>query len=116
MRMTRTTRMRPLLPTTLTLIVALLLASALPSAAQPGVPQAGTTPQAAQPAAPRPIEELIRADVEQLRATGDVELDGVMIASRNLLSRIYEERAFTPTWRSQAQIDALLETIDESYK
>jgi murein L,D-transpeptidase YcbB/YkuD len=108
--------MRPLLPTTLTLIVALLLASALPSAAQPSAPQAGSTPQAAQPAASRAVDELIRADVEQLRATGDLELDGVMIASRNLLPRIYEARAFTPTWRNQAQIDALLETIDESYK
>jgi murein L,D-transpeptidase YcbB/YkuD len=39
-----------------------------------------------------------------------------MIASRNLLPRIYEARAFAPTWRTQAQIDSLLETIDEAYK
>jgi murein L,D-transpeptidase YcbB/YkuD len=93
------------------LLVSLLSASALPSAAQLSSP-----PAASQPPAPNPIAELIRADVEQLRATGDLDLGGVMIASRNLLPRIYEARAFAPTWRNQAQIDSLLETIDEAYK
>ena len=108
--------MRPPAPRTLALIAALLSAAALPSAAQQGAEQPGSASPAAQPSALPPVAELIRADVEQLRATGDLDLGGVMIASRNLLPRIYEARAFTPTWRTQAQIDALLETIDESYK
>ena len=62
------------------------------------------------------VHELIRAEIEALRATGDLETAGVKIASRNLLPRLYEARAFEPTWRSQAQIDSLLETIDESYR
>lgn len=67
-------------------------------------------------AAAQEIRELIRADVEQLRATGTLVVDGATIASRNLLPRIYEAREFEPTWRSQAQIDSLLETIDDSYR
>jgi len=115
MRMKRTIRIRLLLPTN-SLIVVLLAASALPSAAQPSAAQPGSAPPEAQRPAPDPVAELIRADVEQLRATGDLDLGGVMIASRNLLPRIYEARGFAPTWRTQPQIDSLLETIDESYK
>jgi murein L,D-transpeptidase YcbB/YkuD len=91
--MPRTTIARRLAP----LLAALLAACSLPVAAQEA-------------------HELIRAEVEQLRTTGDLAVDGVMIASRNLLPRIYEARAFEPTWRSQAQVDSLLETIDESYR
>jgi L,D-transpeptidase YcbB len=111
---------------TLILIAALLSASALPSAAQPTVappsaskasaPQPATVARAGELPAPRPIEELIRAEVEQLRATGELDVGGEMIASRILLPRIYEARAFAPNWRTQGQIDSLLETIDESYK
>src|SRR5262245_18238298 len=111
MAMTRTIRIRRPLPAALTLFVALASASALPSAAQPSVASPGTRSAAALQPAPRPIEELIRTDVEQLRATGDLDLGGVMIASRIILPRIYEARAFAPTWRTQAQIDSLLETI-----
>ena len=99
------------------LITALLATLALPSAAQPSAAGPGAAaPAVQQSAPPDPLAELIRADVEQLRGTGDLDLGGVMIASRNLLPRIYEARAFAPTWRTQAQIDSLLETIDESYK
>src|SRR5262245_168199 len=113
MAMTRTTR--SLFPTALTLVAALSLAP-LPTAAQPSAAQTGASTAAAQTPAPSPVAEWIRADVEQLRATGDLDLGGVTIASRIILPRIYEARAFTPTWRTQAQIDSLLETIDESYK
>lgn len=61
------------------------------------------------------IDELIRARVEQLRATGMLDVEGVAIAARNLIPAIYEARAFAPTWRSVTQIDSLLEVIDESY-
>ncbi len=96
MPMPRTTSARRLLPSVTTQIALLLSTWALPAGAQQ-------------------VEELIRAHVEQLSATGDLELDGVTIAGRNLLPRIYEARAFAPTWRSLAQIDSLLETIDASY-
>ncbi len=108
--------MSSLSATTAALIAVLLSAQAPESLAQPSAGQTGPALPASQPPAPRPIAELIRADVEQLRATGDLDLGGVMIASRVLLPRIYEARAFTPTWRTEAQIDSLLETIDESYK
>ena len=97
MPMPRATSTRRLLPSITTPIAVLVSIWALPAAAQP-------------------VEELIRAHVEQLRATGDLELDGVSIAERDLLPRIYEARAFAPTWRSQTQIDSLLETIEESYR
>jgi murein L,D-transpeptidase YcbB/YkuD len=61
------------------------------------------------------IDELIRARVEQLQATGELELAGTRIAARKLIPRIYEARAFAPTWRSTEQIDSLLDVIDESY-
>jgi murein L,D-transpeptidase YcbB/YkuD len=61
------------------------------------------------------VGELIRAHVEQLRATGELELAGARIAARHLIPRIYEARAFAPTWRSVAQIDSLLEVINEGY-
>ena len=93
--MTRTIRIR--FPTALIVITA--LASALPIAAQPSAAQPTTAP-ASQSPAPNPIAEWIRADVEQLRATGDLDLGGVTIASRVILPRLYEARAFAPTWRN----------------
>src|SRR6185369_15311802 len=104
MAMTKTIRIRAILPAALTLIAALVSTSSLPSAAQPSAATPAATTAAAQaPPAPRPSDELIRADVEQLRATGDLDLGGVMIASRVLLPRIYEARGFAPTWRTQPQ-------------
>lgn len=70
---------------------------------------------AAAAAAAEVVDEAIRGRVEQLRATGVLELQGEPIASRNLLPRIYENRAFAPTWNSLQQIDSLLEMLDESY-
>jgi murein L,D-transpeptidase YcbB/YkuD len=61
------------------------------------------------------VDELIRAHVEELSATGQLTIDGAPIASINLIPRIYEAQAFAPTWRAVAQIDALLEAIEESY-
>ena len=61
------------------------------------------------------VDELIRTRVEQLQATGMLEVDGVAIAARNLIPELYEARAFAPTWRTVAQVDSLLEVIEESY-
>jgi L,D-transpeptidase YcbB len=59
--------------------------------------------------------EAIRSRVEALRDSGQLEVGGQPIASRRLLPRLYENRAFTPTWTSLAQIDSLLAMLDESY-
>jgi murein L,D-transpeptidase YcbB/YkuD len=61
------------------------------------------------------VAELIRVRVEELRATGLLAAHGAHLASRNLLPRIYENRAFEPAWRSVAQVDSLLALLDESY-
>ncbi len=70
---------------------------------------------AAFTASAAPVDEAIRNRIEQLRATGTLEIDGAAIASRQLLPRIYENRSFTPAWSSVRQVDSLLELIDESY-
>jgi murein L,D-transpeptidase YcbB/YkuD len=66
-------------------------------------------------AAAQEVDEAIRARVEQLSATGTLEVRGAPVASRHLLPRVYESRAFAPAWRSLAQIDSLLDVLDESY-
>lgn len=70
---------------------------------------------AAGPARGQDVDEQIRARVEELAATGLLQVAGVPVAARHLLPRIYEARAFAPTWRSAEQIDSLLDVIDESY-
>src|SRR5262245_23102226 len=61
------------------------------------------------------VEELIRARVEQLAATGVLEAAGVSLAARNLIPKLYENRGFTPAWRSTQQVESLLEVVDGSY-
>jgi len=73
-------------------------------------------PAASQPAAAQELDELIRARVEQLSDTGVLELDGVSIAAKTLLPKIYEAREFAPAWRSLAQVDSLLALIQEAYE
>jgi L,D-transpeptidase YcbB len=69
----------------------------------------------AAPLRAQELDELIRVRVEELRAAGELEAHGVAIASRNLIPALYEARGFAPEWRAAAQIDGLLEAIDESY-
>ena len=59
--------------------------------------------------------DLIRAHVEELRASGRLEALGQPVASREVLPRVYENREFAPAWSTLRQIDGLLEIIDESY-
>src|SRR5690554_146175 len=59
---------------------------------------------AALSASAAPVDEAIRSRIEQLRATGTLDVDGEAIASRQLLPRIYENRSFTPTWTSLRQV------------
>lgn len=58
---------------------------------------------------------LIRAHVEEMRATGSLVVNGEQIASHELLPRIYENREFAPAWNTLRQIDGLLEMVEGSY-
>jgi L,D-transpeptidase YcbB len=70
---------------------------------------------AAAPVRGQEVDELIRTQVEALAADGELLAAGVPVAARNLIPKIYEARAFTPTWWSPEQVDSLLEVIDGSY-
>lgn len=69
----------------------------------------------ASPVAAQDVAEILRQRVEELRATGQLFVMNAPIASRNVLPVLYERRAFEPTWRSLAQLDSLLEILDQSY-
>jgi murein L,D-transpeptidase YcbB/YkuD len=69
---------------------------------------------AARPIFAQEIDELIRAHVEELGATGELTIDGTAIASKHMIPRVYEAREFAPTWTSAAQIENLLDVIEES--
>ena len=71
---------------------------------------------AARPAAAQELDELIRSRVDQLAETGVLEIDGVSIAAKTLLPKIYEAREFAPAWRSASQVDSLLALIQEAYE
>jgi murein L,D-transpeptidase YcbB/YkuD len=60
------------------------------------------------------VEELIRAHVEELGATGELTIDGTAIASKHMIPRVYEAREFTPTWTSAEQLENLLDVIEDS--
>jgi murein L,D-transpeptidase YcbB/YkuD len=60
--------------------------------------------------------DFIRTRVEELRADGVLQVRGQPVASRDLLPRIYENREFTPAWKTLRQIDSLLELLAESYR
>ena len=59
--------------------------------------------------------DLIRTHVEELRVGGQLEVLGEPIASRTVLSHVYENRKFAPAWESLRPVDELLKMIDESH-
>lgn len=61
------------------------------------------------------VPEWLRTRVEQLRATGGLQLDGISIAASTLIPEFYERRAFTPTWTRLEQVDSLIELVESSY-
>lgn len=61
------------------------------------------------------IHELIRARVEDFADMGVLQAAGEPIAARSLLPKFYEARAFEPAWKSAAQVESLLELVDDSY-
>ncbi|HZF27783.1 MAG TPA: L,D-transpeptidase family protein [Gammaproteobacteria bacterium] len=69
----------------------------------------------AAPLRAQEVDELIRARVEELAASGMLEAAGAPIAARNLIPKLYEARGFTPAWKSPQQIEVLLEVVDGSY-
>src|SRR5688500_7468919 len=70
---------------------------------------------AASAAPAQAVDEQIRSRVEQLRDTGILSVAGKSIAAKTLIPKLYEARAFTPTWRSAQQIEGLVEMIDQSW-
>jgi murein L,D-transpeptidase YcbB/YkuD len=68
----------------------------------------------ARPLLAQEIDELIRAHVEELGATGELTIDGSAIASKHMIPRVYAAREFRPAWTSAAQIENLLDVIEES--
>jgi murein L,D-transpeptidase YcbB/YkuD len=66
------------------------------------------------PARAQEVDEILRVRVEQLRESGMLDIEGAAIAARRLIPEIYEARAFAPAWRRPAQVDALLEVIEQS--
>src|SRR5262245_6640720 len=69
----------------------------------------------AAPASAQVVEELIRARVEELAATGVLDTFGTSIAARNLIPKLYAERSFKPAWKSTKQIESLLEVVNDSF-
>ncbi len=61
--------------------------------------------------APAYASESIRQAMEQLEATGSLEVAGEAIAARKLLPDMYERRGFEPLWSNAAAIDVLLGEI-----
>ncbi len=62
------------------------------------------------------VPEQLRLRVEQLGATGALQIDDVSIAATELIPELYERRAFASAWTRQEQVAGLLELIDESFR
>lgn len=62
-----------------------------------------------------PVETFIQDRVEQIRALGSLEIDGVDIAAIHLLPEFYERRSFAPGWRSPDHASDLLDRIRRTY-
>ena len=62
------------------------------------------------------VDEFLRARVEQIRESGVHWVDGSAIAAANLIPEFYERREFTPAWTRAAQVDGLVELVEDSYR
>jgi len=60
------------------------------------------------------VQEAIRAEIEELRATGQLRADGFEVASGELLARIYENRNFEPAWPGAERMDELLRLVEST--
>ncbi|HSN51966.1 MAG TPA: L,D-transpeptidase family protein [Woeseiaceae bacterium] len=71
---------------------------------------AGLAAFAAEPG----VQEAIRAEIEQLRETGHLSVDGFEVASGELLARIYENRNFEPAWPDVERTDELIRLVEST--
>lgn len=60
------------------------------------------------------VQEAIRAEVEQLRETGQLGTGGIEVASGRLLARIYENRNFEPAWPGVERMDELIRLAEST--
>ena len=58
-----------------------------------------------------PETEIIRKNVEQIRAAGELTIDGTTIASVTVLPELYERNNFQLLWRNPDNVADLFETI-----
>lgn len=60
------------------------------------------------------IEEALRQRVAELRAGGEVRVDGARIAARRLIADFYRQREFRPAWTRLPRRMALLRLVESS--
>ena len=60
--------------------------------------------------------EAIRTEIENLRETGQLSIDGIDIATGNTLAEFYERRNFSPTWTDLDQVGELLAMVLASHE
>jgi murein L,D-transpeptidase YcbB/YkuD len=70
----------------------------------------GFTAFAAEPG----VQGAIRAEIEQLRETGQLSAGGIEVASGKLLARIYENRNFEPAWPDIEKMDELIRLAEST--
>ena len=68
----------------------------------------------AAPAVEPGVQEAIRAEIEQLRETGHLSVDGFEVASGELLARVYENRNFEPAWPDVEKMDELVRLVEST--
>ena len=61
------------------------------------------------------VSQAIRERIEQLRETGQVSIDGALLAAVSLISEIYERRGFEPAWTRPQQVASLIEAVKDSH-
>jgi len=60
------------------------------------------------------VTEAINQRMEDLLFTGDLEIEGIQIAARNLLPGFYASREFQPAWTSDDRVRELLKLIEQA--
>ena len=66
----------------------------------------------ARAADPKTVE-IIRAEVEQIRYAKEYRVGPVFVTGADLIADFYEQRQFSPAWLRPAQVDGLIQAIDQ---
>lgn len=61
------------------------------------------------------IADHIRQHIIQLNQSGELQLEGVQIASAQVVSKLYERREYTPVWSNTESVQQLLDQINLAY-